>query len=161
MASPRKRAVQQQIGFARFRGAGDLLHDLGKYSDEFQVYLKSTVGLLNQDEDEEFVDAKGLKGKVDHSTAGAQLVWTELAKHGQLGEIVGQALALCIASHHSGLIDCLTSDVRSLGRCVRQTDEREAIRTHSSAGSNCQSRGGNLQDPGAPIGFGDVNHDRK
>ena len=92
-----------------------LLHDLGKYSQEFQNYLKSAVELLNPDEDEEFVDAKGLKGKVDHSSAGAQLIWRELSKQGQIGQIVGQVLALCIASHHSGLIDCLTSDLTSLG----------------------------------------------
>lgn len=84
-----------------------LLHDLGKYSDEFQNYLKSAVGLINQDEDE-FVDARGLKGKVDHSTAGAQLVWEKLCKQGVIGKITGQILALCIASHHSGLIDCLS-----------------------------------------------------
>lgn len=119
----------EKIGLARQGELTGLLHDVGKYSDEFQAYLKSAVGLLNQDEDEEFVDAKGLKGKVDHSTAGAQLVWTELAKHGQLGEVVGQALALCIASHHSGLVDCLTSDVRSLGedafsRRMKKADER-------------------------------------
>jgi CRISPR-associated endonuclease/helicase Cas3 len=92
-----------------------LLHDLGKYSDEFQAYLKSAVGLFNQDEDEEFVDAGGLKGKIDHSTAGAQLIWRELSKKGPLGQIVGQILALCIASHHSGLIDCLSSDSNSFG----------------------------------------------
>lgn len=87
-----------------------LLHDLGKFSTEFQNYLKSAVGLLNPDEDEEFIDPKGLKGRVDHSTAGAQFVWRELSEQGQLGQIVGQILALCIASHHSGLIDCLTSE---------------------------------------------------
>lgn len=87
-----------------------LLHDLGKYSEEFQNYLKSAVGLLNPDEDEEFVDAQGLKGKIDHSSAGAQFVWRALSDQGPLGQIVGQILALCIASHHSGLIDCLTSD---------------------------------------------------
>ncbi|MDP2057916.1 MAG: CRISPR-associated endonuclease Cas3'', partial [Thiobacillus sp.] len=86
-----------------------LLHDLGKYSDAFQAYIKSATGLLNQDEDEEFVDAAGLRGKIDHSTSGAQLVWQVLSKQGQLGQIVGQTLGLCIASHHSGLIDCLTS----------------------------------------------------
>lgn len=86
-----------------------LLHDLGKYSNEFQAYLKSAVGLINQDEDE-FVEVQGLKGKVDHSTAGAQLVWEELSKQGQIGQVVGQVLSLCIASHHSGLIDCLSSD---------------------------------------------------
>ncbi len=108
-----------------------LLHDLGKYSREFQIYLRSAVGLLSQDEDEEFVDARGLKGKVDHSTAGAQLVWKELAKHGQLGQVVGQVLALCIASHHSGLIDCLTSDVNSLGEdAFGRRMDKTAERTH-------------------------------
>ena len=87
-----------------------LVHDLGKYNKEFQDYLKSAVGLLNQDEDEDFVDAQRLKGKIDHSTAGAQLVWAEITKQEGIGQIVGQILALCIASHHSGLIDCLSSD---------------------------------------------------
>ncbi len=91
-----------------------LLHDLGKYSSEFQDYLKSAVGLIDQDEDE-FVDAKGMKGKVDHSTAGAQLVWQELANQGEIGRVVAQILSLCIASHHSGLIDCLSSDSSSFG----------------------------------------------
>jgi len=95
-----------------------LLHDLGKYSQAFQSYIKSAVDLLNQDEDEEFVDAVGLKGKIDHSTAGAQLIWQELSKQGQFGQIVGQILSLCIASHHSGLIDCLSSDTNSLGEDI-------------------------------------------
>jgi CRISPR-associated endonuclease/helicase Cas3 len=30
-----------------------LLHDLGKYSQAFQSYIKSAVGILNQDEDED------------------------------------------------------------------------------------------------------------
>src|SRR5687768_3644311 len=105
-----------------------LLHDLGKYSGEFQLYLKSAVGLIDQDEDE-FVDAKGMKGKVDHSTAGAQFVWQELASRGEIGRVVGQILALCIASHHSGLIDCLSSDTSSFGedrftKRINKSDDR-------------------------------------
>lgn len=105
-----------------------LLHDLGKYSSEFQLYLKSAVGLIDQDEDE-FVDAKGMKGKVDHSTAGAQLVWQELANHGEIGRVVGQILSLCIVSHHSGLIDCLSSDTSSFGedrftKRINKSDDR-------------------------------------
>ncbi len=108
-----------------------LLHDLGKYSEEFQNYLKSAVGLINQDEDE-FVDARGLKGKVDHSTAGAQLVWEELCKKGKMGPIAGQVLALCIASHHSGLIDCLSSDLNkpiedNFTRRIGKRDDRSHL----------------------------------
>ncbi len=87
-----------------------LLHDLGKYSAVFQAYIQSATNLLTQDEDEEFVDAAGLKGKIDHSTSGAQYIWQYLAEKDDLSsQIAGQVLALCIVSHHSGLIDCLTS----------------------------------------------------
>ncbi len=104
-------AFASKIGLGHTGELIGLVHDLGKYSRAFQSYLQSAVDLLNPDDDEEFVDAKGLKGKIDHSTAGAQFVWRELSKQGQLGQIAGQILALCIASHHSGLIDCLTLDV--------------------------------------------------
>jgi CRISPR-associated endonuclease/helicase Cas3 len=71
-----------------------LLHDLGKYSAAFQAYIQSATGLLNQDEDEDFVDAAGLKGKIDHSTSGAQLIWQELAQQSDLARIAAQILAL-------------------------------------------------------------------
>lgn len=108
-----------------------LLHDFGKYSHEFQVYLKSATGAFNQDEDEEWVDSDSLRGKVDHSTAGAQLLWQELSKQGPLGQIVGQILALCVASHHSGLINCLTADTNSTGEdaFTKRTNKADS-RTH-------------------------------
>lgn len=92
-----------------------LLHDFGKYSEAFQTYIKSAVGLLNQDEDEDWVDAVALKGKVDHSSAGAQFIWNSLSGKGPIEQVVGQILALCIASHHSGLIDCISSDSSHFG----------------------------------------------
>lgn len=104
-------------GFAqkiKATGAGKvlgLLHDFGKFSVAFQNYLNSAEGLIKPDDDE-YVEASKLKGKIDHSSAGAQLIWQRLhkfGKHGQ-GEMVAQMLALCIASHHSGLINCVDKD---------------------------------------------------
>ena len=88
-----------------------LLHDFGKYSQAFQNYLNSAEGRIDPDADD-YVDACSLKGKIDHSSAGAQHVFQLLrifGKDGQ-GELCGQILALCIASHHSGLINCLAED---------------------------------------------------
>lgn len=103
-----------------------LVHDLGKYSTEFCTYLESAVGLVAPDEDD-FVDSSMLKGKVDHSSAGAQFVWQELKKTGKAGSLVGQWLALCVASHHSGLIDCIAPD--GLDVFGRRMDKSEG-KTH-------------------------------
>ncbi len=84
-----------------------LLHDLGKYSQAFQSYIKSGNGLLNFDIDESYIDVKAFKGKIDHSTAGAQWVWQRFEQYGLQGQLVGQILAICLASHHGGMMDCL------------------------------------------------------
>lgn len=111
------KSFAQKIGL---QDAGELigaLHDLGKYSKEFQDYLRSAVGLLDVDADD-YVDAKGLKGKVDHSTAGAQYIWEKLAGEGPQQRVAAQVLALCVASHHSGLIDCIGGDANNFGYAV-------------------------------------------
>ena len=117
-----------------------LLHDLGKYSKAFQDYLGSAVGLIDQDADD-FVDAKQLRGRVDHSTAGAQFIWRKLSQNGPLGLLSGEMLALCIASHHSGLIDCLTPDgednfTRRINKPEQSAHLEEALAKIDAAVSN-------------------------
>ncbi|WIM06013.1 MAG: CRISPR-associated helicase Cas3' [Candidatus Nitricoxidivorans perseverans] len=107
-----------KIGLSAHGELLGLLHDIGKFSAAFQSYLKSATDLLDQDTDENYVDAGGLKGKIDHSTAGAQIVWGELGGQGVAGRIAGQVLALCVASHHSGLIDCIGAKGPAFGQDV-------------------------------------------
>lgn len=127
------------LGFSkkiRLEVAGELiglLHDLGKYSEDFRCYIHSALGLLNPDEDD-YVDSGALKGKVDHSSAGAQFVWQVLASKGPVESLIGQLLALCIASHHSGLIDCLDPEGNDVfGKRMKKPEEK----THLEEVQSC------------------------
>lgn len=107
--------------------AGELLglmHDFGKYSQAFQEYIKAAAG-VNPDVDVEDTLPNGKK--IDHSTAGAQWVYGRLKKFGAqngIGELVGQILGLCIASHHgAGLIDCLNPEGEAVWRTRFHKDD--------------------------------------
>ena len=135
--------------------AGELLglmHDFGKYSRKFQKYIHDETGLFNPDLDDEESTPNG--SKVDHSTAGAQWVYRELRKFGVaqgIGELFGQTLGLCIASHHGeGLIDCLdgegnpkwierfnkTDELTHLIECEQNADEAVQQKARELAGEN-------------------------
>ena len=58
-----------------------ILHDFRKYSQAFQNYLNSAEGRIDPDADD-YVDARSLKGKIDHSSAGAQHVFQLLRNFG-------------------------------------------------------------------------------
>lgn len=108
-----------------------LLHDLGKASNAFDNYIKTATGLNDPDADE-YSAIKEQKGKIDHSSAGAQVIYRVLSKQGTKGIIAAQVLALCIASHHSGLIDCLMPTgednfTRRVNKSEEKTHTEEAL----------------------------------
>jgi len=105
-ASALAKQFAAKIGLDKSGEVLGLLHDLGKASKQFQNYLRSAVDLIDPDEDG-FTDVVAMKGKIDHSSAGAQVIYKYFWDKGGEGRIVAQALALPVASHHSGLIDCL------------------------------------------------------
>ena len=73
-------------------------HDLGKYSKEFQAYLHLENGF------EAHLENVATSKRVDHSTAGAQLANRLFGNHPY-----GRILAYCIAGHHSGLADSMST----------------------------------------------------
>ncbi len=74
----RAAAFLESTGCADFGRVAGLLHDLGKYTQEFQDRLSGGK-------------------RVDHSTAGAKVAVD------RFGKLAGKILAFCIAGHHAGL----------------------------------------------------------
>jgi CRISPR-associated endonuclease/helicase Cas3 len=83
-----------------------LWHDLGKYSTEFQRYIKTVSGYDAE------AHIEGAPGRVDHSTAGAIHAVNTFDKHGRI-------LAYLIAGHHAGLPDWYSSESGGKALSVR------------------------------------------
>ncbi|WP_025289521.1 CRISPR-associated helicase/endonuclease Cas3 [Bibersteinia trehalosi] len=121
--------------------AGELLglmHDFGKYSKKFQTYIRHVTGILTYAD----LDSEDENNGGDHSTAGAQWIYGRLRKLGAaknadgkiigIGELVGQILGLCIASHHgAGLIDCLSPEGSEKPKWRERFDKDDKL-THLS-----------------------------
>jgi CRISPR-associated endonuclease/helicase Cas3 len=79
-----------------------------------------------------------LKGSVDHSTAGAQIIAHGVIRaEEEVGKFVSEALALCVASHHSGLIDCILPDGRD--ELSRRLNKDDALSHRSEVWSNVEA----------------------
>ena len=75
----RAAAFLEPVGIAELGRVAGLLHDLGKYAEQFQARLE------------------GNPRRFDHAAPGAKL-----AKH-RYGDVLGKMLAFCVAGHHAGL----------------------------------------------------------
>ena len=87
-------ATSADFGSRDWGHLAGLWHDIGKYSNEFQQKIRASEG------EEAHIEAKG---RVDHSTAGAQHASKCL-------DSAGKVLAYVIAGHHGGLPDGIAVD---------------------------------------------------
>nr|WP_314552423.1 CRISPR-associated helicase Cas3' [uncultured Neisseria sp.] len=97
--------------FAEYAG---LLHDLGKFQEAFQKYIRHASGFEKENAHLEDVESTKLR-KIPHSTAGAKYA----VEH--LNPFFGHLLAYLIAGHHAGLADWY--DNGSLKRRLQQADD--------------------------------------
>lgn len=101
----------QKIGL---KSCGELtgwLHDIGKLTDEFEIYIRKASKL----------EDKPIKGP-DHSTAGAVWIINNLSdKSTGIEGLTAQLIAVCIMSHHGGLVDIF--DPRGGSPYLRRLDK--------------------------------------
>lgn len=89
-----------------------LLHDLGKYTAEFQHYIRQPLGSqITQ------------KGKIDHSTAGGQFLLSRYGNKGEFAKLTTEIASMAIFSHHTGLLDFLDLNPDKSNFVVRANKE--------------------------------------
>lgn len=98
--------------WARLAG---IWHDLGKYSNEFQRYIKNASGYEAAE-----AHIEGAPSRVDHSTAGAIHAIRQLGKSGRIP-------AYLIAGHHAGLPDWSASETGGKSLSVRLNPEHDYL----------------------------------
>lgn len=114
-----------EVGLGKTGQLIGLVHDLGKGTHEFNRYIRKAVGLT----DESSLDLTGRK--LDHSTAGAQVVYEAFLGPGGQATFASDILALTVASHH-GLMDALTPHgedylLRRMAKDESETRKEEAL----------------------------------
>lgn len=101
------RTFGDKLNVSSFLYLTGLLHDMGKYSEEFQNYINK-----------ELEEAKsGVRGnvndvadKVDHGVFGAKYIYEMYNKRDDYSCITSEILALICCYHHGGLPDCINNN---------------------------------------------------
>ena len=122
-------------------------HDLGKYSEEFQQYIKTASGYNSEAHIE--TDDNAQPGKVNHSDAGAQYAVELFGVHGRI-------LAYLIAGHHAGLPDWYKLDAPGgalQGRLENRENLAKALTADISTEILKQPKPTSPISPGGSAGF--------
>lgn len=80
-------------------GLAALLHDLGKYSDAFQDYIRRATS-----------GEKATRGEVDHATAGGRLLFDMLKGTSVTKQLMAEMISNAIISHHGNLHDYVSGE---------------------------------------------------
>lgn len=102
------------------------IHDMGKATQEFDQYLRYSV---------KHPEDRSQRGKIDHASTGAQFIFHKYESGDYFNKLTAQIIALTVASHHGGLIDCLdlhghAAFEERMNRELKHLDEAQMIYDH-------------------------------
>ncbi|WP_214798737.1 MULTISPECIES: CRISPR-associated helicase Cas3' [unclassified Exiguobacterium] len=87
------------LNISKICGLAALLHDLGKYSDAFQDYIRRATS-----------GEKATRGEVDHATAGGRLLFDMLKGTSETKQLLAEIVSNAIISHHGNLHDYVSGE---------------------------------------------------
>ena len=90
------RQYGRKIGLENFAVCIALTHDMGKYQNSFQKYLRAKA------------NTDTVYEKVDHGIIGAKYIFDHLHNRDPLSKIAAEMMSMIVAYHHGGLNDFLT-----------------------------------------------------
>lgn len=97
-----------KLGISHVSGLAGMLHDMGKYSDEFQLYLREAYN--NPDNPPK-------RGSVNHSTAGGKFLMENyhisFNSKSKISPVLIECVSNAIYSHHGQLLDMVDSEGKS------------------------------------------------
>ena len=100
--------IGEKLGIPHVTGLAGMLHDMGKYSDEFQNYLREAhANPLNPPK----------RGSVNHSTAGGKFLMEKyhltFNKETKFSPALIEFVSNVVFSHHGQLLDMINSEGNS------------------------------------------------
>lgn len=81
-----------------------MLHDMGKYSDDFQSYIQVAISETKKGTYDAWIKTVD---KNDHGVYGAYYIYSKYGKCTGIQKIVADIMAILICYHHGGLPDCI------------------------------------------------------
>lgn len=96
--------IGEKIGLKHVVGLAGMLHDMGKFSDAFQDYLREAVANPEQ---------PPKRGSVDHSTAGGKFLIEQFHRVSPVAPFLVECVGNAIFSHHGQLLDMVNIEGES------------------------------------------------